>query len=120
MRGSWLLAGMLAVLAGGCAAAGSDGLTTAQAAQHAGEKVTVCGVVASAHYADTTEGEPTFVNLDQPYPAPVFTILIWGDYRDRFTPPPETWQGRVCVTGVVRMYQGHAEMKVISPSQIER
>ncbi|HET7930436.1 MAG TPA: hypothetical protein VFL63_03470 [Rhodanobacteraceae bacterium] len=108
---------------GACSAAGSSGsthaaLSAAAAAQHIGEKATVCGVVASAHYAENIKRQPTFVNLDQPYPHPVFTILIWGDYRDRFATPPETWHGRICTTGVISAFHGKPEMKVISPSQI--
>lgn len=120
MHRHWWPIGVLLPLLYACTASGADGLPAAQAAQHAGEHATVCGVVASAHYAEGTEGQPTFVNLDKPHPDPIFTIVVWGDYRDRFNPPPETWHGRVCATGVIRMYHGHAEMKVISPAQIQR
>jgi hypothetical protein len=39
---------------------------------------TVCGKVVSTHYAKSSKGEPTFLNLDEAYPNEVFTILIWG------------------------------------------
>lgn len=103
-----------------CSSAGADGLTTAQAAQHIGEKATVCGTVASSHYASDVEGQPTFINLDEPYPDQVFTILIWGDYRGKFATPPERWSGRLCVTGRIKAYRGKPEVKVYSPSQIQR
>jgi hypothetical protein len=45
-------------------------LTAAQAKDHVGEPATVCGVVASATFATRTKGQPTFLNLDQPYPNP--------------------------------------------------
>jgi hypothetical protein len=95
-------------------------LTPAQAAQHVGEKATVCGTIAGAHYAERSDGQPTFINLDRPYPDPVFTIVIWGDYRGKFSPPPETWTGRVCATGKLTAFHGRAEMKVFSPAQIRR
>ncbi len=95
-------------------------LTPAQAAQHIGEKATVCGTIAGAHYAERSDGQPTFINLDRPYPDPVFTIVIWGDYRGKFSPPPETWTGRVCATGKLTAFHGRAEMKVFSPAQIRR
>ena len=53
-------------------------LNSQQAASHIGETATVCGIVASASYAVRTKGQPTFLNLDQPYPNQVFTIMIWG------------------------------------------
>jgi hypothetical protein len=46
-------------------------LTTAEAKEHIGEQATVCGKVASARYAATTRGKPTFLDLDKPYPGPV-------------------------------------------------
>ena len=89
-----------------------------EAAQHIGEAATVCGTVAGAHYARATEGQPTFVNLDQPYPNQVFTIVVWGDYRGKFQTPPETWTGHLCATGKISAYRGKVEMKVFGPQQI--
>jgi hypothetical protein len=43
-----------------------------------GRQKTVCGAVASAHFATRSKGQPTFVNLDKPYPNQIFTVLIWG------------------------------------------
>lgn len=54
-------------------------LTTDDAKKHIGENATVCGVVASSHYAGGSRGAPKFVNLDKPYPNQVFTILIWNE-----------------------------------------
>jgi hypothetical protein len=44
----------------------SKKLTTAEAKDHVGEQATVCGKVASARYAATSRGKPTFLNLDKP------------------------------------------------------
>ena len=38
-------------------------ITAAEAKDHAGEVRTVCGKVASTHFASKTKGEPTFLNL---------------------------------------------------------
>jgi hypothetical protein len=43
-------------------------ITAAEAKDHVGDKMTVCGKVASTHYAKSSKGEPTFLNLDEPYP----------------------------------------------------
>ena len=48
------------------------------AQNHIGEKVIVCGLVASSHYASASNGEPTFLNLGGAYPDHVFTAVIWG------------------------------------------
>lgn len=124
MRMGWLAGSFCAALLAACSAAGGGAshaaLTAAEAAQHVGEKATVCGVVASAHFAANINRQPTFINLDRAYPHPVFTILVWGDYRNRFATPPETWSGRVCATGVITAFHGKPEMKVISPTQISQ
>jgi hypothetical protein len=49
-------------------------ITAAEAKDHVGEVRTVCGKVASARYAAQSKGQPTFLNLDEPYPKEVFTI----------------------------------------------
>jgi hypothetical protein len=94
------------------------GSTPAHAAAHVGQTATVCGTVASTHYAEHSEGQPTFINLDKPYPDPAFTIVIFGDYRAKFSPPPETWSGHLCATGRITSYHGKPEMKVFEPSQV--
>lgn len=41
-------------------------VSTTEASKHLGERVTVCGQAASVHYARTSRGQPTFINLHQP------------------------------------------------------
>ncbi len=60
-----------------------------EAINHIGQNQTVCGVVASAHYAAHSKGRPTFLNLDRPYPNQIFTAVIWGRDRNNFSEPPE-------------------------------
>lgn len=113
----WLPCVASAFLLSTCAGA-QEGLTPEQAARHIGEKATVCGTVASARYAPGARGEPTFVNLDEPWPRPIFTIVVWGDDRARFDPPPEGWKGHLCVTGRITSYHGEPEIRVGAPAQI--
>lgn len=68
-------------------------LTAAQAKDHIGERATVCGVVASANYAQRSKNTPTFLNLDKPYPEHVFTVVIWGADRAKFGTPETTLNG---------------------------
>jgi hypothetical protein len=94
------LAGFLALVALSSPALASQSLTTAEARNHIGETATVCGHVASAHYAAHSHGQPTFINLDKPYPNAPFTVVIWGSDRDKFGTPETAYRDRdICVTG---------------------
>jgi hypothetical protein len=95
-------------------------ITAAEAKDHVGEKATVCGTVASIHYADKTKGQPTFLNLDEPYPKEIFTILIWGSDRPKFGRPEATYRDKdVCVTGKIISYKGIPEIIASEPAQIQ-
>jgi DNA/RNA endonuclease YhcR with UshA esterase domain len=119
MRHRPLLLSLFLLITGLCQATAAPTLTTDEAKSHIGENATVCGVVASTHYAGGSRGTPTFVNLDKPYPNQVFTILIWGEDLAKFSPRPSTWEGkRVCATGVISSYRGSPEIVAKSPTQI--
>jgi hypothetical protein len=77
-------------------------------------------MVASANYARRTKGQPTFLNLDQPYPNQIFTVVIWGSDGKNFSNSPETfYKGKtICVTGEIKSYKGKPEIIVQHPSQI--
>ena len=95
-------------------------LTAPEAKDHIGEKATVCGKVASTRYAATTRGKPTFLNLDKPYPSQVFTVLIWGENREKFGNPEERYRDKqVCVTGTITEYRKAPEIVVSDPQSIE-
>ena len=95
-------------------------ITAADAKNHVGEKATVCGAVASTHYATSTRGSPTFINLDKPYPNQIFTILIWGSDRQKFGDPEEAYRGKhICVAGKISEYKGVPEIVAYEPSQIK-
>lgn len=99
--------------------AGAATLTAEQAQQHVGQTATVCGTVASAHYAARSRGQPTFLNLDKPYPAQIFTAVIWGENRAAFGMPERALlDRRVCVTGKIRTYRGRPEMFLRKPEQL--
>jgi hypothetical protein len=103
-----------------CVHAQTQKITAAEAKDHIGERATVCGKVASTHYAKSSKGEPTFLNLDEPYPREVFTILIWGSDRGKFgTPESEFKSLQVCVTGKITSYRGVPEIVASERGQIE-
>ena len=92
-------------------------ISAADAAAHVGETATVCGVVASAKYADSSRAQPTFLDVGRPYPNDPFTAVIFGSDRAKFGEPEVTLAGkRVCVTGQVQNYRGKPQIIVSDPS----
>ena len=95
-------------------------LNAAEAKNHMGETATVCGRVASAHFAEKTKGLPTFMNLDMPYPHQIFTIVIWGVDRPKFGNPERTYnQKNVCLSGKITSHRGIPEIIISTPAQIQ-
>lgn len=94
--------------------------TPAEAKNHVGEKSTVCGTVVSTRFARQSRGQPTFLNLDKPYPNPIFTVVIWGTDREKFGDPETNFRDKqVCVTGKISIYRGVPEIAANEPTQIE-
>lgn len=83
-------------------------LTAIEASKHVGESATVCGTVAGEHTATSSRGQPTFINLDKPYPNQVFTILVWSDERQLVGKLPAT--GKLCAVGSITLYRGVPEI----------
>ena len=99
-----------------------DGFSWEVAIDHVGEKVTICGPVAGTHWASSSNGKPTFINVGKDYPASDrFVVLIWDDHRRAFPQPPEDYyQGKtICVTGLIQEYEGCAEIVISGPEQIK-
>jgi signal peptidase I len=89
--------------------------------EHIGETQTICGIVASTYYAVRSKGQPTFINLDKPYPDQIFTIVIWGSDRENFVNSPEVMykNKKVCVNGKITTYKAKPQIVVKDPSQIQ-
>jgi hypothetical protein len=102
-----------------CIFAQGNKITAREAKDHVGELATVCGKVANTHYASPTKGQPTFLNLDEPYPREVFTTLIWGTDRHKFGNPESKYRDAwICVTGKISSYRGIPEIVVSESTQI--
>jgi hypothetical protein len=83
------------------------------------ENATVCGVVASTRYAAGTNGQPTYLNFDLPYPRQIFSVVIWGSDRPKFGTPETTLMGkRSCATGTIQSFRGKAEIIATDPRQL--
>jgi len=93
-------------------------LSASEAKEHFGETATVCGAV-STRYADSSKGQPTFLNLEKPYQNQIFTVVIWGSNRSKFKTPEEDYKDKkICVTGKITAYDGLPEIIADDPKQI--
>lgn len=98
----------------------ADIISPEEAINHIGQQATVCGAVAGTHFASRSNGQPTFIYLNRPYPNQIFTILIWGSDRSSFPNIPEVYyrNKKICATGQIRQYRGTPEIIVRRSSQI--
>jgi hypothetical protein len=101
------------------AAAHAATIAPNEAATYLGQTETVCGTVASAHYAPRSHGHPTFLNLGHAYPNEDFTAVIWGENRAQFGTPEDMEGHRICVTGPIKLYRGKPEIILENPSQLK-
>lgn len=103
-----------------CAAAQSVSIAAKDAKSHIGESTAVCGRVVSSRYAENSKGQPTFLDFDEPYPKQVFTIVIWGNDRQKFMAPEAKYKDKnICVSAKIKEYRGVPEAVVTDPRQIE-
>ena len=97
----------------------TDNLNPIDAVNHIGEQAEICGKVASATYSTRSNGKPTFLNLGIAFPNHVFTVVVWGYVRPKFSYSPESLEGKtICVQGLISEYQGKPQIVVSGPSQL--
>ena len=92
-----------------------------QALRFVGKTVQVCGLVKNTLFDQNHARKVTILNLDRAYPNHIFTIVINGKDRAKFTNPPEVYyrDKRVCVSGVVSKFNGRATMTVQNAKQLK-
>ena len=95
--------------------------TGAEAKDHIGEKVTVCDKVFGTRFLENSNGQPTFLNMGAAYPNSPFTVVVFGNDRSNFKEKPELYYNnkKVCVTGLVKEYNGKAEIIITSETEIK-
>ena len=99
----------------------AETFTANQASKHIGETATICGIVASTNFAKQAKGQPTFLNLERPYPNESVTLVTWGENRPRFGTPESTLlQQRACATGVIELYRGRPQVILRDPDQLKQ
>src|SRR4051812_16944280 len=94
-------------------------LSSSEALKHIGERATVCGVVSTARFTESSKGKPTFINLDKPFPDSEFTVVIWEVDREKFGTPEKDWtKKKICVEGKIEDFKGKAEIVLHEKSQL--
>jgi hypothetical protein len=91
-----------------------------QAIDHIGKAAEVCGLVANVRFIPNINGNPTFINFDQPDPNQTFTAVIWSENRSKWNPLPEKIypDKEICITGRIESHQGTPQIEVIHRDQI--
>ncbi len=117
-----LLIALLTFLLAVNLATAAETISPEDAINHIGQQATVCGNVTSTHFSSRSKGQPTFINLNRPYPNQIFTVLIWGSDKGNFPGAPENYyrNKRICVSGKIQQYRGTPEIIVRSASQIKK
>lgn len=90
-----------------------------QALEMLGKETTVCGEVTQVFQPKYTKGNPIYLNMGEKFPNHSFTIVIWEDKRGKMKMDLLKLEGkRVAVKGMVREYEGKAQIVVKDESQI--
>ncbi|MBV6747095.1 hypothetical protein [Xanthomonas vasicola] len=90
------------------------------ATRFVGKDGMVCGKVEKAKYAQSSEGEPTFLYMGGMFPRHTFSARIDGANRGKFSFAPETLEGKdVCVLGKIQRDSSRAEIEVSSPASLK-
>ena len=91
-------------------------ISDTEAAQHLGQHVTVEGVVVAVF---ASKNGNTFLNFGARYPAQTFTGWIPVGTPLASDPSLQSFQGkRIKITGMIQLYRGKPEIKVLSRDQI--
>ena len=76
-------------------------------------------MIASTRYAHGSNGAPTYLNFDKPYPENDFTVVVWGRDRGNFPYKPEDLKDhQACVYGRIDDYRGKPQIIALRPEQI--
>jgi hypothetical protein len=87
--------------------------------QYEGKKVTVCAKVQSTYVSNKTK-KTTFINFGNPYPNQKFVVIIFEKDLVNFKYNPSLFlkDKTICITGIVKMYNGLPEIIATKEEQI--
>jgi micrococcal nuclease len=94
-------------------------ITIAETSEHYGETVTICDVVYSGKFIETSK--LTLLDMGGPSPKNKLTVLINFADRKNFPGKPETFYENkdACITGKLVEFKGKPEIIVTKPSDIQ-
>ena len=81
--------------------------------------MTICGAVTNEHFAASSKGKPTFIDLDSAFPQSVFVVVVWEENRQEVGLLPAV-KDHLCATGVISYYRGIPQIIVRKSSQLTR
>lgn len=90
-------------------------VSSADAAEFAGDSLTVTGFVADVFENDKV----TYLNFDRKFPRSTFTCAIFSGSREKFGNIPAYKGRKVQVTGKITMYRKKPQMILWNESQIK-
>ena len=98
----------------------SGTIAASEAASHVGERTTVCGEIVDTRYSVGSNGKPTFLNFDKPYPNHPFVVVIWGADRSKFPSNPEKYylNKQACASGLVEWYKDKPQIIANDKNQL--
>ena len=118
-----LLTSVVGLIASAFGQTGKPPIVPADANNHIGEKITVCGKVVDtkiSKYALSGHGHPVNLDLDQPEPNPSFFLVTFGSEGEKPEQVVATYQGKqLCATGRVSQLQGVPFIMISESSQIQ-
>ena len=88
--------------------------------KHEGELVGVEGCVAGAILMENVNGKPLFINMFDPYPHNLFSVVIWGQDQSQFLSAAEYDKKLVRISGMVEKSKnkGRFTINLRNPKQI--
>jgi len=98
----------------------NESVSSKNASSVIGQIAQICGPIVDGRYASGSNGQPTFLNFDYPYPNHTFTVVIWGTMRSNFSVAPERKyiSQNVCIEGYVESYKGKPQIEASSELMI--
>ena len=91
------------------------------AKNYVGQRITVRGTVAEYRYLMNSKGRPTWIELGAKPPAKNrLSVVVWGHDRSKFgrTLSEDLVNRQVCVTGLIKLYDGIPEITLKLPKDL--